>query len=131
MLGRIGSHFEDLLRKWLPYYNEELRTERLTMAKNACEYDLAHIPFYMKRGLYFHAFERLYIAFQKILQALFISAKVYPISYTKWIRLQVETWLERPDLYARLPSIISVSDIESDEIGDKIKLIKELLDHAQ
>jgi hypothetical protein len=45
--------------------------------------------------------------------------------------LQVETWLERPDLYARLPSIISVSDIESDEIGDKIKLIKELLDHAQ
>ena len=125
--GGSGSYFKELQLKWLPYYEEGLRIERLAMTKNACEYDLHHIPFYAKRGLYFHAFDRLYIAFQKLIQAVFISGKVYPISYTKWIRLQVEAWLGRPDLYAMLPSIISVSDIESHEVNQKVKLIKDLL----
>ena len=61
------------------------------------------------RSLYFHAFDKLYHAFQEFLQALFIARRVYPIAYDKWIREQVVGWLRLPDLYAednrRRPSV--------------------------
>ena len=38
-----GSHFQTLQSKWLPYYNEELRLQRLKMINDACNYDLDHI----------------------------------------------------------------------------------------
>jgi len=40
-----GSYFQMLQSKWLPYYNEALRLQRLQMIKDACNYDLDHIPF--------------------------------------------------------------------------------------
>ena len=126
-MGGSGPHFKTLRNKWMPYYSEDLRMQRFTMTRKACEYDLDHIPFYIDRGLHFHAFDRLYVAFQKFLQALFIGKRTYPIAYNKWIRLQVETWLDLPDLYTRLPPIISVSNIESRELNDKARMLKELL----
>lgn len=127
-MGEAGSYFRELQRKWLPYYDETLRLQRYTMTKNACEYDLDHIPFYMKRGLYFQAFDLLYKAFQEYLQTLFIANSTYPIAYNKWIREQVEQWLNKPDLYPRLSPILSVQNIESNEINDKAKMLRELLD---
>jgi hypothetical protein len=43
--------------------------------------------------------------------------------------MQVETWLNLPDLYSRLPPILSVSNIESGEVGVKAGMLKELLDN--
>ena len=63
-----GPYFKELQSKWLPYYNEELRLQRLTMSRNACEYDLDHIPLFMKRELHFQAFDILCKAFQEYLQ---------------------------------------------------------------
>lgn len=126
-LGEAGPYFHQLQNKWMPYYNDVLQMNRLAMTIHSCEYDLNNIPFYIKRGLYFQAFERLYIAFQKFLQALFISQKKYPIAYNKWIKLQVENWLNMPDLYSKLSSIISVSNIESNEIIIKAEMLKKLL----
>jgi predicted nucleotidyltransferase len=126
-MGEPGPHFKTLRNKWMPFYGEHLRLQRFTMTRKACEYDLDHIPLYINRGLYFQAFDRLYTAFQKFLQALFISKSTYPIAYNKWIRLQVETWLDLPDLYARLSPIISVSNIESHELNDKASMLRELL----
>lgn len=126
-MGVPGVYFRALQAKWMPYYGEQLRLDRLTMTKNACAYDLDHIPLYIKRGLYFQAFDRLYVAFQKFLQALFIANKTYPISYNKWIKLQVANWLNLPDLYPKLSPIISVSNIESGEINDKAKMLRALL----
>ncbi len=126
-MHEAGRYFRELQNKWLPYYDEELRLKRLAMTRDACLYDLKHIPVYMERGLYFQAFDRLYIAFQKFLQALFIAKKTYPIAYNKWIKEQVDTWLGMPELYPKLSPIISVSNIESDEIHEKIKMLDELL----
>jgi predicted nucleotidyltransferase len=126
-MAEPGPHFKTLRNKWLPYYSEDLQRQRFTMTGKACEYDLDHIPIYVNRGLYFHAFDRLYTAFQKFLQALFIAKRTYPIAYNKWIRLQVETWLDMPDLYARLSPIISVANIESAELNDKARMLRELL----
>jgi predicted nucleotidyltransferase len=126
-MDHAGSYFQELQNKWLPYYNEELRLQRLTMTREACEYDLNHIPFFIKRGLYFQAFDILYKAFQEYLQTLFIANKTYPIAYNKWIKDQVVTMLNKPDLYPKLSPILSVSNIEGNEINDKVKMLRELL----
>ena len=128
-MDKAGDYFHELRKKWLPYYNEELRLQRLIMTKNACNYDLDHIPFFISRDLYFHAFDILCKAFQEYLQTLFIVNKTYPIAYNKWIREQVVNWLNKPDLYSKLTPILSVSNIESTEINDKAKMLRELLNN--
>jgi len=85
-MDNAGVYFQELQNKWLPYYNEELRLQRLTMTRKACEYDLNHIPFFIKRVLYFQAFDILYKGFQEYLQTLLIANKTYPIAYNKWIK---------------------------------------------
>jgi len=123
----VGPYFTELQNKWLPYYREDLRVRRLHMSRNVCEYDLDHIPFFMKRGLFFQAFDILCKAFQEYLQTLFIANKTYPIAYNKWIREQIVVWLNKLDLYPKLPAILSVSDIQSDEIIEKARLLRQLL----
>ncbi|MEO5642416.1 MAG: nucleotidyltransferase domain-containing protein [Bacteroidia bacterium] len=129
-MDNAGNYFKELQNKWLPYYNEDLRLQRLTMTRNACEYDLDHIPFFIKRGLYFQAFDILCKAFQEYLQTLFIANKTYPIAYNKWIKEQVVNLLNKPELYPKLSPILSISNIESDEINHKVKMLRELLDAA-
>jgi hypothetical protein len=118
-LQSVGRHFQHLQSTWLPFYGDGLRLERLTMVRRACAYDLDHVPFYVRRGLHFQAFDRLYKAFQEFLQALFIARRTYPLAYNKWIREQVEGWLGLPELYRELPKILSVRDIESDQLVGK------------
>ncbi len=126
-MDNAGQYFNELQSKWLPYYNEELRLHRLKMSLNACEYDLDHIPFFVKRELYFQAFDILCKAFQEYLQTLFIANKIYPIAYNKWIKEQIVKWLNMPDLYARLPSILSINNIESNEIIEKADMLRVLV----
>lgn len=128
-MGKAGSYFQILQGMWLPYYNEELRLIRLTASRNACEYDLSHIPFFINRGLHFQAFDILYKAFQEYLQTLFIANKTYPIAYNKWIKEQVSKWLNKPDLYPSLSPILSVSNIESNEINHKADMLRLLLNN--
>jgi predicted nucleotidyltransferase len=64
-MENAGSYFQELQSKWLPYYSNDLRLQRLTMVHNACNYDLDHIPFFINRSLYFQAFDILCKAFQK------------------------------------------------------------------
>ena len=110
-----------------PIITKNLGYNGLTMSRNACEYDLDHIPFFMKRELYFQAFDILCKAFQEYLQTLFIANKIYPIAYNKWIKEQIVKWLNKPDLYPKLPPILSVSDIESNEIIEKANMLRRLL----
>jgi len=128
-LGDAGPYFKELQNKWLPYYHEELRLQRATMSRSACEYDLDHIPLFVKRELYFQAFDILCKAFQEYLQTLFIANKTYPIAYNKWIKEQIVKWLKMPDLYPKLPPILSISNIESNEIIEKANMLRQLLNN--
>ncbi|MBN2444003.1 MAG: nucleotidyltransferase domain-containing protein [Spirochaetales bacterium] len=122
-----GKEFEKLKNKWLPYYDNELRNKRL---KEVCMYllnNLDHISLYIKRGLYFQCFDRLYNAYKEFLQALFISKKVYPISYDKWIKEQIVEILELPELYYDIVKLFELSHFESNEINKKANDLKELL----
>jgi predicted nucleotidyltransferase len=130
-----GSYFKGLKAKWLPYYNEELRQERLASVKQYCFNNLDHILVLVKRSLYFQAFNRLYDAFREFLQALFISRRIYPIAYDKWIREQVEEILEEPELYQQLPHLLEITHLESEEIAQKARhlrrLFEEYVEHAR
>jgi hypothetical protein len=95
--------------------------------REACARDLEAIPFYLGRGLYFQAFDRLYKAFREFLQALFVARRTYPLCYNKWIQEQVTEWLSLPELYKELPSILSVRNIESSELGEKADVLRNLL----
>jgi len=118
-MNNAGSYFQKLQHKWLPYYDEALRSVRLAAIRNACKYDLEHIPILIKRNLYFHAFDTLGKAFREYLQALFITHRIYPIAYNKWIKEQMVNWLGMPAQYQKLLPILSVGNIESDETNKK------------
>jgi predicted nucleotidyltransferase len=127
-LDEAGSYFRQLQSQWLPYYENELRLNRLAMVRDACARDLEAIPFFLGRGLYFQAFDRLYKAFQEFLQALFVARRTYPLAYNKWIREQVAEWLCLPHLFKELPPILSVRRIESAELGEKADALRVLLE---
>ena len=127
-LHEAGAYFRQLQSQWLPYYGEDLRLSRLVMVREACARDLEAIPFYLNRGLYFQAFDRLYKAFQEFLQALFVARRTYPLAYNKWIHEQVADWLGLLKLYEELPPILSVRNIGSPELGEKADALRTLLE---
>lgn len=112
-LTEPGPHLTALRARWLPYYDMDLRAARLAMVRDACQYDLEHVPFFLRRDLPFQAFDRLYKAQQEFLQALFIAQGRYPLAYNKWIHEQVVEWLGRPDLYERLSGLLSLANSEA------------------
>jgi predicted nucleotidyltransferase len=127
-LWERATAFADLKACWLPFYDDALRDSRLEMIRAACRYDLAFVPLYVQRQLYFQAFDRLYKALQQFLQALFIARRVYPLAYNKWIRAQIEGMLGLPALYAELPSLLEISRLESDEVAHKAARLERLLE---
>ena len=119
--------FAHLKAKWLPFYDEELRTVRLGMVVDACRRDLDRVRAGASRGLYFHSFDRLYCALQEFLQALFIAHRTYPIAYNKWIHEQVAGWLGLPDLYVSLPRVLCISGLESGALRGRADELEDLL----
>jgi predicted nucleotidyltransferase len=130
-MNDAGNYYQELQNKWLPYYEDALRMERMEMIERSCNYNLDHVPLLTARGLHFHAFDILYRAFQEYLQLLFMANQTYPIAYNKWIKEQIVKWLGRPELYPKLSPILSVHNIESNEINDHAKMLRELLNHLK
>jgi hypothetical protein len=106
-----GPALGGLQARWLPFYDDALRVSRLTMVREACLYDLDHVPFFVRRDLPFQAFDRLYKAHQEFLQGLFIARRRYPLAYNKWIREQVVEWLGLEVVYGRLLASLSIPDL--------------------
>ena len=126
-LWQGSDYLEQLKGQWLPYYNDDLRHQRLNMVRHYCLNNLHHIPLYIERGLYFQSLDRLYNAYREFLQALFIARRTYPIAYNKWIREQVEEILGLPELYTQLSHLFEIKHFESSEIADKALEVEELL----
>ena len=124
-----GDRYERLRGEWLPYYDDERRRERLEKARwFVLENNLARIPWYVSRGLYFQAFDRFYRAFQGFLLGLHVARRTYPIAYDKWIREQVVENLGLPELYARLPGLFELERFESRELERKAAALAKLVD---
>jgi predicted nucleotidyltransferase len=127
-LWQRGTYLAELEAHWLPYYGEDLRRERLARVRYFCLNNLDHIPLFVERGLYFQSFNRLYDAYREFLQALFITRRVYPIAYDKWIREQIEEILGLPELYQQLPRLFEIEHFESKEIARKAEQLHRLVE---
>jgi hypothetical protein len=127
-LWERNNHYRRLRERWLPYYDDELRAARLAEARMYCVNDIDHVPVMVARDEPFHAFHRLYLAFQEFLQCLFIARRTYPIAYDKWIREQVEGLLGLPELYAALPPLIGVAHLDAAAIARNAEQLRGLLD---
>ena len=114
-----GERLAQLRAEWLPFYDEELRAERLAAARATFLGYLERIPWFLDRELWFQALARLHGAFHWFLLALHVSRRTYPIAYDKWIREQVVDNLGLPDLYERLPHLFEISRLESRELEEK------------
>ncbi len=126
-LWQTGTVYSELQARWLPYYPDALATQRLESVLRFCRNNLAHIPLYTGRGLYFQAFKRLYCALEEFLQALFIARRTYPIAYDKWIREQVVEILELPEFYPQLVHLLETPQLESNELAEKALLLESLI----
>jgi len=124
---RAGFH-DRFRADWLPYYDDQLRRQRLADIRLQCASNLRLLPTYVHRELYFQAFSRLWESFQLFLQAIFIQRRIYPIAYTKWIREQVVDILGLPDLYQELPSLFEIDHFESDALVRKGASLQRLID---
>jgi hypothetical protein len=124
-----GGRYERLRGEWLPFYDDALRLERLEAARwFVLENNLARIPWYVGRELYFQAFDRFYRAFQGFLLGLHLARRTYPIAYNKWIREQVAENLALPELYERLPPLFELGRFESDALERKAGGLAELVE---
>ena len=127
-LHQRGDYLDELKARWLPYYDETLRHDRLSIVRKYCLNNLDHIPLYIDRGLHFQCFNRFYDAFREFLQALFIARRTYPIAYDKWIQEQIVEILGLPELYDQLLHLFEIRNFESREILDKANILRDLLD---
>lgn len=123
-----GEYLSHLKQQYLPYYAEPLRLARLGEARLYCINNLEHIPLYVERGLYFQCLDRLWKAFKEFLQGLFISRRVYPIAYDKWISEQIKEILGLPELYRQLCGLFEISQFESAQLAGKASTLRQLVD---
>ena len=123
-----GEYLTRLKDRWLPYYSNQLRAERLAMVRRYCLNNLQHVPLYVEQGLYFQAFDRLYKALGEFFQTLFIARRTYPIAYDKWIREQVKDILGLSELYREMVGFLEIRSFESGEISRKAEKLEKLLD---
>ena len=123
-----GPRFEALQAQYLPYYDEEKRQQRLRMVVGFAANNLEHILPFARRGLYEQSFKRLYHAFEEYLQALFIQRRLYPIAYDKWLREQIVDYLDEPELYAELLSIIALPSFSVRRFADRERRLRALLE---
>ncbi|MCW3979535.1 MAG: hypothetical protein NWF12_07285 [Candidatus Bathyarchaeota archaeon] len=123
-----GDRLERLNEKWLPYFGDDLRRERLSMVGMYFHNNLDHVPLFVDRGLHFQAFNRLYDALREFIQALFISRRIYPIAYDKWIRKQFHEILGEPDLYGSLVKLLEIKDFEGRALADGAENLRGLFE---
>jgi predicted nucleotidyltransferase len=90
-----GDRLEELRADWLPYYGDTLRRERL---EAACWFildnNLARIPWFLDRDLYFQAFDRFHRAFQGFLSAYTSRAVRIPSRTTSGSESKSSTTLD-------------------------------------
>jgi len=122
-----GDRLGELRREWLPFYADELRSERLRAATETCLGYLDRIPWFLDRQLWFQALSRLHGAFSWFLLGLHVKHRTYPTAYDKWIREQIVDNLALPKLYERLPPLLEIERLESRELQGKANDLRDLL----
>lgn len=119
VLYEKGTKYENLKHRYLPFYNDELRSVRLKGTREEFNYKMWKTKWLAERGEYLSSLETLIEAQRIFLQHLFIKKRKYPIDFVKWIEEQCSQILQMPELYRDLTSIIN--GIKLTEKGLKLR----------
>ena len=123
-----GERLDALRGTYLPFYDAQLRQERLAEIIAFARNNLDHVGPFALRDLPFQAFKRLYHALEEYLQALFIRRSIYPIAYDKWLREQLVDILGEPSIYEELVDIMSIPSLRVHRLVDRAVRLGRLLD---
>jgi len=126
VLYKKGSRYENLKRKYLPFYNDALRKIRLAGTGEEFAYKIWKTEWLAERGEYLSSLEALLEAQRIFLQHLFIKKRKYPIDYVKWIKEQCAQTLQMPDLYQELVSIINGIELDKKGLTTKASILEQL-----
>lgn len=125
-LYQRGKKFQRLKQKYLPFYDDRLRSTRLKGTAEEFSYKIWKTRWLTKREEYFAALEALLESQRIFLQHLFIKKRKYPIDYTKWLKDQCTEILAVPKLYQELISIINGIELTENCIVEKSELLEKL-----
>lgn len=127
LLFQKGNKYQRLRSKYLPFYSDALRQERLDGTNSEFNYKTWKTRWLADRGEYLAAFETLLEAQRIFLQHLFIKERKYPIDYVKWLKEQCETILGMPELYPKLADIIEGIKLNKAGITKKIAMLEQMM----
>lgn len=117
MLFQKGNYYSNLKKRYLPYYNEDLRKRRMRLLKedirrligklksNSADFKTINAIYYLNRTL------------QSILQLKFMYHKVYPISYRKWMDYQFDNILNSDALLGKLNRFIKKTNLNKKDLS--------------
>lgn len=100
--------YKSLAKKYLPFYDDEIRKERLEGTRKEFDQRIQKIKWLADRGQLFDCYSQLLLSFKIFLQHLFIKERKYPISYKKWIKYQITDILHKPELYEKLTGVLAL-----------------------
>jgi predicted nucleotidyltransferase len=126
LLYERDTRYQQLKRKYLPFYDDDLRKARLDGTAKEFKYKIWKTRWLAKRGEYLAALETLLEAQQIFLQHLFIKKRKYPIDYLKWIKEQCFQILAILTLYEELTSVINGIKLTENGIVEKSNLLEKL-----
>lgn len=128
-LFQRGVKYQRLRSKYLPFYSDALRKERLTGTQSEFSYKTWKTRWLASRGEYLAALETLLEAQRIFLQHLFIKERKYPIDYVKWLKEQCETILSMPELYAKLADVVEGIKLNKRGIAEKAAVLEQIMQH--
>lgn len=118
-LYKRDAIYDLLAKKYLPFYNEDIRKERLDATSKEFEYRIQKSRWMAEREELVNGLFTLQMSFRIFLQHLFIRRRKYPIHYRKWLAHQIVDILHEPDLHEKIKQLFTLREFSGD--GLKIK----------
>ncbi|NIO38120.1 hypothetical protein GTO27_10525, partial [Candidatus Bathyarchaeota archaeon] len=116
-----GGRYQQLRRRYLPYYPEDLRKARLEGTAEEFRFKIWKARWLAERDQFFAALDALLEAKRIFLQHLFIKERKYPIDYTKWLKEQLLQILKKPSLYEELVMCVEEIELRKRSLCEKSK----------
>jgi len=119
--------YQLMAKRYLPFYDDEIRKQRLKATRKEFDYRIYRIKKMANRELYFYCNRLFDFAFKIFLQHLFIKKRKYPYFYEKWIKQQVTDILNEPELYEKLAQTLIMPRISPENFKAKADILRNLM----
>lgn len=116
LLFQKRNYYSSLQKKYLPYYNDKLRTLRMAGLTKDINRQINQIKNNAQAGQIINALYYLNRTILSIIQLKFIQKRVYPLSYQKWINYQFKKILGEENFLNNLNEILKKTNLSKKDI---------------